>query len=362
MATPPELPPGGRNRPARGGQPSTPPELAAAHYDHVAATIRAIVEHIQAVWSQLTAQAIEAALLGEAGAQIAAAAVAGQASVAQAAQAYIAAQMAAQGGLSLARAALLPRLVPAAFTGFAPGGGPLESLLYLPAIGVRRRLAAGLPPEEAMIGGLVDMTMYTSTAIADAARAADQTAMAVHPQCVAYVRVVRLPACARCIILSGQMYTRSEGFLRHPNCDCQTLPLREHEWPGVFTPQQLFDQLDKEQQQRVFGVDGARAIRAGSDLGQVVNARRGMDTVHIYGRTLQATHEGATRRSVYGRSRAAAGDRTARFAGQRYGQATSMRYYRSTQSPRLMPEEIFRLADGDRDEELRLLRRYGYIV
>ncbi|MEU6376806.1 hypothetical protein [Streptomyces sp. NPDC046909] len=359
MATPPEPAPDRRGR--RAGQPSTPRELAAAHYDYVAATIRSIVEQIQAVWNQLTAQSVEAALLGEAGAQIAAAAVAGQLSVAQAAQAYIAAQMAAQGGLSLARATLLPQLIPSAFTGFAPGGGPLESLLYVPAIGVRRRLAAGYPPEEAMIGGLVDMTMYTSTAIADAARTADQAAMAVHPQCVAYVRVVRLPACARCIILSGQMYTRSEGFLRHPNCDCQTLPLREHEWPGVSTPEQLFAQLDKEQQQRVFGVDGARAIRAGADLGQVVNARRGMDTVDIYGRTLQVTHEGATRRAVYGRSRAQAGDRMQRFAGQRYGQATSMRYYRSTRSPRLMPEEIFRIAD-DRDDELRLLRRYGYIV
>ncbi|MFF3928571.1 hypothetical protein [Streptomyces hirsutus] len=341
--------------------PPEPPDLAAAHYDQVAATIRAIVEQIQEVWRTLTAESVEDALLGEVGAQIAAAAVAGQLSVAEAAHAYVAAQMAAQGGMALAQAVLLPPLIPSAFTGFAPGGGPLESLLFLPAIGVRRRLAAGLPQEEAMIGGLVDMTMYAATAIADTARTADQVAMAAHPQCVAYMRVVRLPACSRCIILSGQMYTRSEGFLRHPNCDCQTLPLREHEWPGVDSPQQLFDQLDKEQQQRAFGVAGARAIRAGGDIGQVVNARRGMDTVHIYGRTLHATHEGATRRSVYGRSRDRAGDDFARFAGQRYGQATSMRYFRSTRSPRLMPEEIFRLAD-DRDHELRLLRRNGYIV
>lgn len=335
-----------------------PEELGRQRYEQVAETIRAIIEQIQAVWRTLSPDTVEDELLGEVGATIATAAVTGQNAVAEAAAAYIAAQMIAQVASPIADAALVAQ----AFTGIAPGGGALESLLFLPAIGVQRRLAAGLPPEEAMIGGLVDMSRYVSTAIADTARTADQVAMATTRSCVAYVRVVQLPACSRCILLSGQMYTRSEGFLRHPNCDCQTLPLAEHEWPGVPTPQQLFERLDKEQQQRVFTVDGARAIRAGADIGQIVNARRGMDTATIYRRTLQVTHEGATRRSAYGRSRSRAGDQFDRFAGQRYGQATSMRYFRSTRTPRLMPEEIFRLADNDRDEELRLLRRYGYIT
>ncbi|MFG2679186.1 hypothetical protein [Streptomyces sp. NPDC048392] len=336
----------------------TPPELARGRYDLVSATIRAIIEQIQAVWRTLTADTVEDALQDEAGAMIAAAVLAGQLSVADSAAAYIAAQMTAQGASSLPDATL----VSAAFAGLAPGGGPLESLLYLPAIGVRRRIAAGLDPEEAMVGGLADMSMYTATAIADTARGADQVGMATTRSCVAYVRVVQLPACSRCIVLAGQIYPRSEGFRRHPNCDCEILPLAEKDWPGIPTPEQLFAQLSPTQQSRVFTVDGARAIRAGADLGQVVNARRGMDTVHIYRRTLQVTHEGATRRSVYGRSRARAGDPTRRFAGQRFGQATSARYYRSERSPRLMPEEIFRLADGVRAEELRLLRRYGYIV
>ncbi|MFF9279520.1 hypothetical protein [Streptomyces griseosporeus] len=336
---------------------ATPHELGRERQAQVAATIRAIIEQIQKVWRTLSADQIEDDLLGEAGATIAAAAVSGQYSVADAAAAYIAAQMIAQGASPLADAAVLA----SAFTGLAPDGRGLESLLFLPAIGVRRRIAAGMPPDEAMIGGLLDMTMYTATAIADTARAADQVAMATTRSCVAYIRVVELPACGRCIILAGQIYSRSEGFLRHPRCDCQTLPLAEKEWPDVPTPEQLFARLDKEQQQRAFGVAGARAIRSGADIGQVVNARRGMDTATIYGRTLQVTHEGATRRSVYGRSRDRAGDQFDRFAGQRYGQATSTRYYRSARTPRLMPEEIFRIAD-DRDEELRLLRRYGYIT
>lgn len=336
---------------------ATPPELARSRYDLVTSTIRAIIEQIQALWRLMSVTSVEDDLLGEAGALMAAAVISGQFTVANAAQGYIAAQMAAQGGSAVAQASLTA----AAFTGIAPGGGRLESLLYLPAIGVRRRLAAGLSPEEAMLGGLTDMAMYASTAIADAARSADQVAMAANRSCVAYVRVVQLPACARCVVLAGQIYPRSEGFLRHPNCDCQTLPLREHEWPGVPTPEQIIDRMDDAQRRRVLTVAGARAIAAGADVGQVINARRGMDVTHMYGRTLRITHEGATRRSVYGRRRAAAGDQMRRFAGQRFGQETSARYFRSTRVPRLMPEEIFRIAD-DRDEELRLLRRNGYLL
>jgi hypothetical protein len=336
---------------------ATPTELGRTRYAQVTATIRAIVERIQQIWQGLSAASIEDDLFGEAGAAIADAVVEGQLSVADAAQAYIAAQMAAQGGTALAEATL----VASAFAGIAPDGGPLETLLFLPAIGVRRRLAAGMRPDEAMLGGMADMGRYVSTSIADTARSADQVGMAANPSCVAYVRVVQLPACARCIILSGQMYSRSEGFLRHPNCDCQTLPLREAEWRHVPSPKQLFARMSERDRRRTFTVAGARAISSGADIGQVVNARRGMDVAHVYGRRLQVTHEGATRRAVYGRSRARAGDQMSRFAGQRFGGATSMRYYRSTRSPRLMPEEIFRISD-DRDEELRLLRRYGYIV
>jgi hypothetical protein len=336
---------------------ATPSELGRTRYEQVTSTIRAIVERVQEIWRGLSATSIEDDLFGEAGARIADAVVEGQLSVADAAQAYIAAQMAAQGGTALAEATL----VASAFAGIAPDGGPLETLLFLPAIGVRRRLAAGLEPHEAMLGGLADMARYASTSISDTARSADMVGMAAHPNCVAYMRVVQLPACSRCIVLAGETYSRSEGFLRHPNCDCQTLPLRPHEWAAVPSPQDLYARMSEAQRRKVFTVAGARALADGADLGQVVNARRGMDVAHIYRRRLEVTHEGATRRSVYGRSRDRAGDQFARFAGQRYGEATSMRYFRSTRSPRLMPEEIFRIAEG-RDDELRLLRRYGYVV
>lgn len=322
---------------------ATPTELGRTRYEQVTSTIRAVVEQVQALWRGMSAASVEDDLEGPAGAAIVEAVAEGQLTVADAAQAYIAAQMAAQGGSAVAEAAL----VAAAFAGIAPDGGPLETLLFLPAIGVRRRLAAGFTAEEAMLGGLADMAMYASTSIADAARSADQVSMAANRSCVAYVRVVQLPACARCIVLSGQMYRYSEGFLRHPRCDCQTLPLREREWPGVPTPQQLFDRMPIAEQRRVFTVAGAEAIRAGANVGQVVNARRGMSRPG--GPT---TTEGITRRSLYGARMRRAGGGFARYPGQRYSQSTT---------PRLTPEAIFRQAPG-RDEQLDLLRRYGYII
>ncbi|MFG3660247.1 hypothetical protein [Streptomyces sp. NPDC047706] len=328
---------------------ATPVELGRSRYGQVTSVIRAVVEQVQALWKGMSPATVEDDLGGAAGAAIVAAVAEGQLSVADAAQAYIAAQMAAQGGAALAEATL----VAAAFAGIAPDGGPLETLLFLPAIGVRRRLAAGMTPDEAMLGGLADMARYASTAIADTARSADQVGMAANRNCVAYVRVVQLPACARCIILSGQMYRYSEGFDRHPNCDCQTLPLREEEWPNVPTPRQLFAGMSEREQRRVFTVDGAKAIRSGADLGQVVNARRGMDLAGVRGRSYRpTTTEGITRRGLYGRQMRRAGGDFARYQGQRYSQSTT---------PRLTPQEIFRQASG-RDEQVELLRRYGYIV
>jgi hypothetical protein len=327
---------------------ATPTELGRTRYQQVTTVIRAVVERVQELWKSTSAASIESDLEGPTGAAIVAAVAEGQLTVADAAQAYIAAQMAAQGGSAVAEATL----VAAAFAGIAPDGGPLETLLFLPAIGVRRRLAAGMTPEEAMLGGLADMARYASTSIADTARSADQVGMTANPNCVAYVRVVQLPACSRCIVLSGRMYTRSEGFLRHPNCDCQTLPLREKEWPNVPTPQQLFDRMPSAEQRRVFTVAGAEAIRSGADAGQVVNARRGMGTAHLAGRSLRVTSEGTTRRGLYGSRARRAGGEFARFPGQRYSRVTT---------PRLMPEEILRISD-DRAEQLRLLRRYGYLV
>lgn len=311
-------------------------------------TVRQVAEQVQRIWRGVSAATVEEDLAGPAGAAIVTAVTSGQSTVAGGAQAYVAASMAAQGGSAAAEAAL----VAAAFTGIAPDGGPLETLLFLPAIGVRTRLASGATQAEAMLGGLSDMARYATTSVSDTARSSDQVAMTVHPKCVAYTRVVTLPACSRCIILAGQTYSRSEGFQRHPNCDCQVLPLSDAEWQATQTPEALYRSMDDEQRRKVFGIAGAEALSHGADLGQVVNARRGMSVAQLHGRGVQITSEGTTRRGVYGRQLRKAGGDFTRYPGQRYSRA---------QTPRLTPAAILQVASS-RSEQLSLLKRYGYVT
>jgi hypothetical protein len=79
--------------------------------------------------------------------------------------------------------------------------------------------------------------------------------------------------------------------------------------------------MSREEQERVFGMAGAEAIRAGADISKVVNARRGIYTADggLYTRESQV--------------------------GSRV---------------RLMPEQILRDA-RDRDDAIRLLRLHGYL-
>jgi hypothetical protein len=79
----------------------------------------------------------------------------------------------------------------------------------------------------------------------------------------------------------------------------------------------------------VFGKAGAEAIRAGADITQVVNARQGMQTATVFGRSALVT-------------------------------TTARR--RSSARVRLMPEQILLEAKGSRDEAIRLLKLHGYLI
>jgi hypothetical protein len=128
--------------------------------------------------------------------------------------------------------------------------------------------------------------------------------------------------CARCLILAGRRYSWKADFKRHPRCDCIAVPSTEavSTAPEV-NPRLAFQMMSSAEQDRVFGKAGAEAIRSGADPGQVVNARSGM--VRADGRLY--TTDNARKR------------------------------------PRLMPEQIFREANGNRTETVRLLSLHGYI-
>ena len=234
--------------------------------------------------------------------------------------------------------------------------GDLAVPLVYPLLIALNRMRRGLGTAMSILSGAAFLEMVTRSLVADAGRIADMAGMIARPRVVSYVRVVHLPACARCITLAGRDYSLSEGFLRHPRCDCTVAPRRPGDTWDLPTPRSLLEEMTPGQQRRAFGEAGMKAIGEGADVGQVVNARRGMATVTRYGREVQATREGTTRRGLYG-SRAA---KFQKAAGTRFGDATRARARAKT--PRLMPEEIYRLADGDRGHAIRLLKRHGYIV
>lgn len=244
------------------------------------------------------------------------------------------------------------QFTPAAVAGVASDGRPLDTLL-------------------AQASNDSQLGLMVATQIQDAARAAASIGIVSRPRVDGYVRMLNPPSCSRCAILAGKFYRWNKGFDRHPKCDCRHIPSSESLAGDLTTdPQAYFDSLSPSEQDRIFTKTGAQAVRDGSDLHQVVNARRGMNTaqprsvfeltkvgdqrqrlqaVDVYGRQTAITREGITVRGRYGKSR---GD-AMKVKGQRYS---------ATKTPRLMPESIYQIAGDDRAEALRLLKLYGYVL
>lgn len=215
---------------------------------------------------------------------------------------------------------------PAAFAGRSASGFSLTGPVDLAPIRTKQSLLAGRTLADALAAGLAHLTMIAATEVADAGKGSAEAAARLEPQIVGYERYVNLPSCSRCIILAGRVYRYSEGFLRHPKCDCahRLLTSREARDGTEVEPSELFQSLTRAEQDRVFTADGARAIRAGADLSQVVNARQGMS---------------------------APGDPF----------TTVGRGRRRKKPVRLSPQGVARYAGTDDAEYLRLLRLHRYI-
>lgn len=240
------------------------------------------------------------------------------------------------------------RLNPAALTGVDGGGRPLADVLMAPMWVALRLVTAGHPVVQSMIRGQALLDVIVRTAVADAGRAADSVGMISRPAVTSYVRVVEGGACSRCVILAGREYGVSSGFARHPKCNCSMEPVTRERRPTPTSAESVFKAMSDAERKRTFGEAAVKAINEGADIAQVVNARRGMATATVFGRKVQATSEGITKRGIAGKRLGNLG----KVSGQRI---------RVSRTPRLMPEEIFRLAD-DREHAVRLLRQHSYIV
>lgn len=148
--------------------------------------------------------------------------------------------------------------------------------------------------------------------VQDAGRAAESVATTVRPN-VWHIRYVTPPCCGRCAVLAGRVYRWSEGFLRHPNCDCVMVPTTVAA-PFAQSPDTLFE---NGQIQGLSKAD-AQAVRDGASLTEVVNVRRKEAGLMQSGRVLR-------------------------------------------RGSRPTPEAIYRLADGDREKAVRFLTQAGYV-
>jgi hypothetical protein len=315
---------------------------------------------MERLWKRLAAADLSASWLQGLGAAMVRAVSAGQLVAASTGQPYIEA-MVRMDGLSSDYLEQAARVDARSFSGVAADGRTLDSLLYLPVVRTKTLIGGGLTVQEAMLAGQAQLLRMAASEVADAGRGAAGVAMVANRSVTGYVRTVRSGACARCAILAGRWYRWNADFQRHKRCQCYGTPATEAR-PGRRTnPMSFFNGLSRAEQDRRFTIGGAEAIRNGADIYKVVNASRGVQTLDAYGQKVVATLEGTTRRGeFFQQMRREAEQRT----GQRFARTGAdveqglPRFHLKT--PRLTPSEILRLSE-DRDELIRMLKRFGYL-
>jgi hypothetical protein len=275
------------------------------------------------------------------------------------------------------------------FAGIASDNRDLDSLLAGAVIRVRQHERAGDTPQQALQAGADYLRMVVKTQISDASRSADAVLMIVAddvrqienrqpirreeprrtmptvdlrqperepavdratiptapPRVVrtgerttlGWIRVLDPPSCGRCAVLAGRFYKWSDGFLRHPNCDCKHMPVTVAASEGLtVNPYEYFESLSEADQDDLFGKGNAEAIRNGADINQVVNATARKNGMYTADNGRRYTREGTTRRGFYGR--------------------------RGTKVRRPTPWQIMKDSQGNREVATGMLARFGYIV
>lgn len=327
---------------------ATPPSLAGVHYRRQQAVTRDTTRIVQRLWSRVDINAIGQSWRALSSRAVEAVAT-GQLLAAAGAAAYVFAQTQTQGGSLDA-----PAADPAAFAGRTAEGVALEVAMGSIVAGTGQSITAGAPPREALLSGGLRMLTLVSNEVQQAGSNATQVGITAMPSLRGYVRMLQTPSCPRCVILAGRVYKWSDGFQRHPRCDCVHVPYAEAaNVSDVRTdPKGYFDSLSVDEQDRTFGKANAQAIRDGADMNQVVNiSRRG--SLYSFdvadGTRLQATIEGTTIRQ----------GRAGRLLGLPSGPIPEA--FERAGVARLTPRSIYTLAGDDRALAQQLLSRYGYV-
>lgn len=242
--------------------------------------------------------------------------------------------------------------VPSSLVGMASDGRRLDTLAYGAVTQAKTAISEGATTAQALDRGGNWLELMAKLQVADAARQAVGVLTASRKNLGGTVRVLNPPSCQRCAVLAGRFYRWSQGFQRHPKCDCVNTPVPSKAYAEaegfVTSPMEAYRRgeiHDLTEAQR-FAIDN------GADIAQVVNATRGMSTT-------------ATRRRApgnRGQERAA----TVRVA-PKPGELDPLAFLPAEirEAPAalgvLTPEGIYRTAKN-RDEAISMLRELGYIT
>lgn len=254
------------------------------------------------------------------------------------------------------------------FVDLTDGGGSWMRLLVFAPLAVRgRAVSTGLGLARAQTWMQLVASSIVLTGLQDTRRASTQAAMFTHGA-GGYVRMVQGSSCARCVVLAGRHYRSAVAFDRHPRCDCVNIPTAEDRDDWATDAAEHFRSLSPQEQDRVFTKAGAQAIRDSGGtqvaINQIVNARQGISTVTAFGRDIQVTTVGTTKRALFGGYEIRADGSLRKRADSELQKLPGNRL-RTAKAPRLLPDEIYRLAQEfgwDRAEVLRQLRRFAYVL
>lgn len=243
---------------------------------------------------------------------------------------------------------------PNSLVGIASDGRPLDTLAYGSIVKAKVATTEGADTQAALDTGGGWLELMAKLQIADAARQAVGVLIATRPNLGGTVRVLNPPSCQRCAILAGRFYRWSKGFDRHPKCDCMNTPVPSEQYAKAEGF--ISDPMDAYRAGEIRDLTEAQrfALDNGADIGQVVNAYRGMSTT--------ATE---TAKSVRLRQKLAA--RSPRPTVPT-GQPDLMAFMGTSRRPSTTdliiptPEGIYQEAKGDRNEAIRLLREWGYLT
>ena len=347
---------------------STPNLIVTRHRQERIATTDLATRAVVGLWRMVDVDALDSAWDFVAP-QMVAAVAAAQVEAARQADRYLAAVD------RLQPSGITAQLAYESFAGVTLGGREVGPEMYSAVTQTKTLIGQGVPRREAFQAGAAFLATVVGAMVQDIGRQADMTISTAKGYST-YVRVVSPGACSRCAILAGRD-DYSKPFLRHPRCRCQMWPIkgdaadRQGPIPDDLSasPEEYFEKLSPEEQDRIFTKAGAEAIRAGADPIQVVNARRGylgstppgvnmrrLRPIQIGIRPdgspleVYATAEGTTIRGVFGRREFNA-----------TADALKDGRYRRTTTLRLMPEQIVRMAGNDPERLRELLYRYGYL-